>query len=552
MTSKSTLDASRLESLLESAQLLHASLDLEELLRHLLRTVMGRLMCTKALIAVARDGRMELAAARGVRLEQGQELEREQARASGIQHFYPIGAPEEPAGMLGIGKTLRPLEESDEAFLSALLGIAASGIRNASAHARAQRLNRVLEQKVQDLRTLLELVQSLTSTLEPTEIAHLLVLTLTGRWGVSRYALAAWKEEQPPLILKRGLDLPGVEALKEEAQTIRQPARVEELPEGTLKSKLESRQGAVVFPLVASQGVSGIVALGPRLQKLPFTGSDLEFGAGLAAQASVAFENSWHFHETLEKRKIEQEVAVAAGIQRDLFPKELPRLEGVELAARSLAARQVGGDYYDIIGLNGSGPDGPHLICVADVSGKGIPASLLMSSIQATLRALLSPQLPLVELVTRTSQLLYATTPASKYATAVLALLDPSAGQVRYVNAGHNDGLLLRAGGEVERLTSTGPPLGLLPGIPFEEQSVALQPGDLLAVYSDGVVEAQNEQEEEFEEERFLESLRARGDGDADGIIDAVFEAVMSFAGNAPQHDDLTLLVLRVARPSRP
>ncbi len=542
---KAPLEASRLESLLESARLLHASLELQPLLEHLLRTVMGRLLTSKALIAVSEEGVFRIAARRGLsQLEIGDPFEEESARAAGIEHLFPIGPPKSPAGKLGIGKTVRPLEKGDEGFLQALLGIAASGIRNASAHARAQSLNENLNRRVQDLRTLLELVQGLTSTLDPREIAHLLVLTLTGRWLVSRYALATWKESHSPLVLGRGLELPELDLLKKEAASLREPVKVAALPPGQLKSSLEAKQGAVIFPLVSSHGVLGIVALGPRMQKLPFTDADLEFGAGLAAQATVAFENSWHFHETVEKRKIEQELELAASIQKDLFPKELPALEGIDLAARSLAARQVGGDYYDVLSWDTSARDQPHLLCVADVSGKGIPASLLMSNIQATLRALLSPGLRLVDLVTRTSQLLYATTPSNKYATAFLALVDPAKGKITYVNAGHNDGLLLRANGELLRMTSTGPPLGLLPAIPFEEGQAQMQPGDLIAICSDGVVEAQNRAEEEFEEERFLDSLRSANGSGANTIIDTVFQAVQQFAGDAPQHDDITLMVL--------
>ncbi len=543
---RTSLGAFRLEALLESAQLLHGSLDLDKLLQHLLRTVMGRLLVSRALIAVSRDGRMQVALSRGLPgIEPDAPLDEESARRAGVETFHPIGDGDAPVGVLGLGKLPAPMDAEEEAFLRALLGIAASGIQNASAHARAQSLNRDLNQKLQDVRTLLELVQGLTSTLEPDRVAHLLALTLTGRWAVGRYGVVAWKEGHPTVLQKRGVEFPELEKLKADLAGLGGPARVAELPDSDLRRALTAKKAEVLIPLRSRDATIGAVALGVRAGGFRYSRSDLEFGAGLAAQAVVAFENSWHFIETLEKKKIEQEVGVAAAIQKDLFPAKMPDIEGFDLAARTLAARQVGGDYFDALPLDGDAATGRCLLCVADVSGKGIPASLLMSSIQATLRALLTRETPLVELVTQTSRLLYATTPSNKYATAILLLVEPETGVIRYVNAGHNDAVLLRSGGGVERLKSTGPPLGLLPNIPFAEATVQLDPGDLLAMSSDGVTEAQDAAEEEFGDDRFLESLmRGRQLGCRDAV-ERVFADVQEFASGVPQHDDITLMVVR-------
>ena len=542
---ESKLGASRLGALLESAQLLHSSLDLDELLRHLLRTVMGRLLAAKAVIAVRKTGGMEVALVRGVKgLSHGTVFSTEAARELGLDLVYSIGDAEAPTGILALGSVFRPPQPEDEDFLQALLGIAAGGIRNAAAHSRAQGLNQTLNQKIQDLRTLLELVQSLTSTLQAEEVAHLLVLTLSGRWAVSRHALIAQKPGHPEIRLHRGLQLPDWDCLEADRASLLGPCRVEDLPESQLKAVLVEKKGAIVLPLRSSEQFLGLLALGARIGGRTYSNSDLEFGWGLVAQAVVAFENCWYFQETLEKRKIEQEVEVAAGIQRQLFPTSMPAIEGFEIAARSLAARQVGGDYYDCLSM-GEGEDARHLLCVADISGKGIPASLLMSNIQATLRALLTESPPLLDLVTRTSKLLYETTPSNKYATAILCAIQASHDRIDYVCGGHNDGLLLKSDGTVRHLASTGPPVGLLPMIPFEQTHVSMEGGDLLALYSDGVVEAQNEAEEEFEEERFLTVLQESRDLPAHEVIDRVFEAVEDFAGNAPQHDDITLMIVK-------
>ncbi|HSR68443.1 MAG TPA: PP2C family protein-serine/threonine phosphatase [Acidobacteriota bacterium] len=543
---KASLSASLLESLLESAQLLHASLELEHLLKHLLRTIMGRRLISKGLIAVSQGRTLRLALVRGAAsLQSGDPFDEGAAREAGIDEFHEIEADGEQVGVVGLARGLRPVDESEQAFLDALLGIAASGIRNARSHAETRRLNKDLERRVQDLRTLLEMVQSLTSTLDPEHVARLLALTLAGRWGVSRYFVMAHKQGHPPILRRRGMDPPPFELLEEGLQDVSRAVRASDVPSPKLRKVLADLQAEAVFPLRTSEELLGAVVLGPRLGNLPYDQADLEFGSGLVGQSVVAFENGWHFTETVEKRKMEQELGVAAGIQQDLFPQSLPELKGFETAAYSRPARQVGGDYYDALPLGDPDPESPYLFCVADISGKGVPASLLMANIQATLRALLSTELELVELVTRTSALLYATTPGNKYATAILVQIDPADSRVRCVNAGHNDGILLKADGSCEHWKSTGPPVGLIPNIPFSSASFEMAPGDLLALYSDGVVEAHNSQEEEFGEERFEEVLREQARSPCESILERVYQALDAFAGDQPQHDDITLMLIR-------
>jgi sigma-B regulation protein RsbU (phosphoserine phosphatase) len=264
------------------------------------------------------------------------------------------------------------------------------------------------------------------------------------------------------------------------------------------------------------------------------------------AQAAVAFENAWHFRETLDKKKLERELELAANIQANLFPAELPAVAGYELAVRNRPARQCGGDYYDVLPVQGDAAGTRLLLCVADVSGKGLPAALLMSNMQATLRALLGRFPSLADLAAQANELLYATTSAAKYVTAAMLELAPATGVARYVSAGHTDCLLLRASGEVEWLESTGTPLGLLPaGPPYGERRLDLAPGDCLALFSDGVTEAQNGADEEFGEERLADIVRASADAPAGAIVGRIFEAIDAFAGSAPQFDDITLLVLK-------
>lgn len=186
------------------------------------------------------------------------------------------------------------------------------------------------------------------------------------------------------------------------------------------------------------------------------------------------------------------------------------------------------------------------LLCVADVSGKGLPAALVMSNMQATLRALLGRTGSLTDLASRASDLLFDATAPEKYVTAALLELTPATGTARFVGAGHLDNVVVKAGGEVLTLSSTGAPLGLLPpGLPYDLTDFAIEPGDCAVLYSDGVTDAQNGADEEFGDTRLIELLRENAGEPPAMVIGRVFEAIDAFVGDAPQFDDITMLVLR-------
>ncbi len=543
-----SLGVSNLEALLESAQLLHASLDLDDLLKHLLRTVMGRLVIGKGLLAVEQDGIHRIALVRGFpKLKTGEVFDPNDAREAGVALILPIGDEAQPIGYLCIGKPIQGEIDDDKIdFLNALLGIAASGIENARAHSETQQLNQDLEQKIRDLRALLDLGRGLTSAIEPEEIAQLLALTLSGHFLVRKYAVAAWKDGHQIVTRQKGFELEHIDEYKEFIDSMPESLRIEELPDGECKNSLLAQQAQIFFPIRSNDlTTGGFVVLGARPGKLTFSEADIEFGAGLVTQAAVAFDNSWFIKETLERKKIEQELELAASIQATLFPAALPKLHGFDLAARNRAARHCGGDYYDALPVAGKKDTDTHLICVADVSGKGLPASLLMSNIQATMRALLGriPSLP--ELAALTNELLYATTPSNKYVTGILFEVNPVTGHCVYVNAGHTDCLLLRANGEAEWLKSTGTPLGLIPMMPYDEASFDVQLGDIIALFSDGVTEAQDIKEEEYGEPRLADFVRGIAQESAESIVNKIFDEIDRFAGAAPQYDDITLFVLK-------
>jgi len=318
-------------------------------------------------------------------------------------------------------------------------------------------------------------------------------------------------------------------------------------------------------PLRVGDRVIGVIALGTTTPAR-YTAAELKLLNTLALQTATAIENARLFertiHAALEREALmaankemevaragfERELELAARIQADLFPPAMPAIAGYDLAARNRPARRCGGDYYDALPIADDGAGSRMLLCVADVSGKGMPAALLMSHMQATLRALLGRCQSLPSLATQASDLLFASSAGNKYVTAAFLDLDLQSGAARYVSAGHVDCLLIRADGEAVRLCSTGAPLGLLPpGLPYDEVLVTVAPGDCLVLYSDGVADARSDSGDEFGDERLLDLLVGSRTQPASVVVDRVFESIDRFAAGAPQFDDITILVLRRA-----
>jgi sigma-B regulation protein RsbU (phosphoserine phosphatase) len=302
-----------------------------------------------------------------------------------------------------------------------------------------------------------------------------------------------------------------------------------------------------LVPIVARDGhLSGILVLGERLSEEPYSGEDKRLLASVASQAGIALD-SIHLAEQMANRleahrSALQEMDLAKQVQARLLVQEPPILETASCAGRCIQARAVGGDYYDFIDLGARRV----ALALADISGKGFPAALLMASLQASLRSrLAADRLDLPVQLTSVNRLLHRSSEANRFATLFLGIYDDSARKLRYVNCGHNPPILLRADGRVERLPPTATALGLFEDWSCETADVSLQSGDLLVIFSDGVSEAWSDEGEEFGEERIVDALRAARDAPVADLVDAVLDVVTRFSG-AEQEDDQTLVIARV------
>lgn len=297
-------------------------------------------------------------------------------------------------------------------------------------------------------------------------------------------------------------------------------------------------------PIEVESGPRGLIAVGDKESRRgvgPFLVSDRRTLSLFANQAALALENARLHLQALEKERLEREMHLAAQIQRQILPKGSPTVPGYELTGWYRPARQVGGDYYDLFRRE----DDRVGLVVGDVSGKGMPAALLVSTLHSGLRLLLDQTGFTPTLLERLNRHIGDYSAANKFITMLLAELTPETGGLRYLNAGHNPGILLRHDGRAEELTPGGVPLGLLPGARYQSRGVVLEPGDLVCLYSDGITEAASPDDEEFGMERLVDLLRTWRDRPLESVIEAIIQAVGEFSQGLPQGDDQTLVLLR-------
>jgi sigma-B regulation protein RsbU (phosphoserine phosphatase) len=303
----------------------------------------------------------------------------------------------------------------------------------------------------------------------------------------------------------------------------------------------------------------GVMVLGRKKSEEPYSVSDLRVLQSVGVQTGLALEVSELARslaqEASQRARMNREMEIARDVQQRFFPRQMPTIAGLDLAGACRPALGVGGDYYDVIELG----DGRIGLAIGDVSGKGISAALLMASLRACLRTITlvtqsansngEPQRTnLARLMRDMNRLVYESSEVNRYATFFFGIYDCAAHTFQYVNAGHNPPMLLKAGGVGGpiRLEAGGPVIGLLPDVPYSEAVLAFHEGDLLLAYTDGISEAMTTDDEEWGEERMLLTAERLRHEPATDVLRGLFAAADEFTGTAPQHDDMTLLVLKV------
>lgn len=308
---------------------------------------------------------------------------------------------------------------------------------------------------------------------------------------------------------------------------------------------LPGAQHVLGVPIAIDGLPKGLLVIGDKESRRgvgPFSPEDRRTLDLLANQAAIALENAELHRQALEKERLEREIELASEIQRQILPKGTPQIPGYELAGWNRPARHIGGDYYDFFPFSGGRSWG---LVLGDVSGKGVPAALLVSTLHSALRLLLDRLELGSDLFSRLNEHILASSAANKFITLLAARLETATGELHYLNAGHNPGIVVRARGGVEQMGPGGLPLGLLPGVSCRTEVLTLEPGDLLCLYSDGITEAVGPDDVEFGFDRLAELLAASREEPLRELMAKIDREVTAHAAGLAQGDDQTVLLLR-------
>ncbi len=436
--------------------------------------------------------------------------------------------------------------------MSAVFGILLVWVASPMVRRGTERIDRAFFRSAYDARQILEeLVVRMRAAGDRAALAHLLADHI--RQALQPAALAVYLVGPANHLVHVGgpaspelQPLPRDLPLLAELAHREQPWEVSDSDDTRALSLLAPLGPECLVPMSGRDGeLLGLLALGPRLSEEPFSGEDKRLLATVAGQAGVTLENislAEKMAERLEReRRAAHEMEIARQVQSKLLPQKAPPLATLDYAGACIQARAVGGDYFDFLDL-GQGRVG---FVLADIAGKGISAALLMANLQAHLRsqsALLLQDLP--RALNSVNRMFYESTEPSSYATLFLGIYDDTSRRLRYANCGHNPPLLLR-GPNVDHLCATVTVLGLFEKWECQVAEAQLLPGDVLIIYTDGIVEAMNAGQEEFGEAALVRILRERQHVDARGLLAAVIAAVQQFSAGE-QSDDLTLLVAQV------
>ena len=315
-----------------------------------------------------------------------------------------------------------------------------------------------------------------------------------------------------------------------------------------LQRTFESLSSELVLPMTYKDQVQGIISLGRKKSGKLFTPEDLDLLRTLTNQSAIAMENARLFKENLQKGRMEEELKIAHDIQMGMIPDRAPQLAGLQVVGRTIPAREVGGDFYDFVEFSADGAPGRLGIIIADVSGKGVSAGLLMAGARSTYRVLLDADPPVREVMNIANQRLHKDIRKGMFVALLYAVLDPGARTLTLSNAGQTQPILCAPGADPSYITTEGDtfPLGIVPDCDYEEARLNLTEGNVVVFYTDGAVEAMNAEQELYGFDRFLASVHDGWDLAPPALLDKLFDDIARFVDGTEQHDDTTIIVARV------
>lgn len=556
-----------LRTLLETSRMLIESHDPDFVLNNLLLITMGKLLVPKGMILIknasADSYLVSKSKGRGwhkedenitfdfpeklhdqtlIRLEEHPELAR-QLEIEPKSTLFNLRTTAYHLGFLVLGERLnkQPLSKAELEFIESLTIISSVAIANSRMFHELRQINRRLDRKVHDLNTLLELSKDFNLMVDQQEIAKVFKFAMLGQMLIRTFFFVLDSGGEKRIIASSGIKKnPG----KKDMEKLFALDDVTHCEGNSDCGFLDDNDIKLVIALRFQNEKTAVVGVGAPANKKEYGEEEVNFLQSLGNLALLTIQKTLLLEERIEKQRMEEDLLLAKTIQEGLLPHPLPKIEGFDLAAINISSRQVGGDYFDIIQT----PDGGHLLAIADVTGKGVPASLLMANLQSMLHALAPIDVTLDEATGSINDIIYQNTPPDKFITFFWGKLSNTGDSFKYVNAGHNSPILFRKDEDAPELLDEG---GVILGametlMPYQSCDIALKSGDLLVLYTDGVSEAMNPaQTEEYEEERLIECIRRNRTKTAEEIMYAIIDDINAFSNNI-QYDDITLMILKV------
>ena len=545
-----------LTALVDFSRIINSSLDLQFILNNLLLTCMGKFFATRGLIALNINGVFFVKSSKGVNqniLESFPEITVDDINNhNGFRKYLSdnkliaaetISSSNEIIGLVCLGEKLNkiPYTEDDLEFLRTIINISASAIQNSIVLDELKKVNRVLDMRVHRLNALFELSKEFSLLSENAGVAKLLIYAVIGQFLVSRFAVVLSSGGINRVLESKFPEPELLDALSDlNIQSIETSLNKQEI--AASNCKLEKLKIELVVPMQLQGETKGLILLGKRVNNSEFTEDDIEFIYSVGSLAIISLENRRLFQDALEKQKMEEELEIARGIQNNLLPHFLPKYTRFDISAYNITSKQVGGDFYDVIPLD----DNSFCMAIADVSGKGVQAALLMANLQAFLKIICKHGMSLHEATALINDLVTENTMDGKFITSFWGVLNERDLTMNYVNAGHNPPLLIR-NKKIIKLDKGGIILGVMKTfVPYESPTISLEKDDLIVLFTDGVTEAMNKNGIEFSDEKLEELVLKYSDLNSSEICEIIKNTVQDHAAGTVQSDDITLLIVKV------
>ena len=547
-----------LTALVEFSRIINSSLDLNFILNNILLTCMGKFFATRGLIALKENGVLKLKVSKGISGELADKFPSitssngsfkdnslfneyiDEAKFSAIEK---INSSDECVGLICLGEKLNksPYSEDDLEFLRTILNISATAVQNSIVLNKVTKLNRTLDSRLNRLNSLFELSKEFGLFSESTKVAKLLVYSIIGQFLISKFAVISFKEDNIEILESKIASSDLNSALK----SYNYSKIVNSVKKDEIKKNYEElfKIGfELIVPMQLQGNTRGLILLGKRINNSEYNESDIEFIYSIGSLAIISLENQKLFHEALEKQKMEEELEIAREIQINLLPSSIPKFNSFDIAGDNVSSKQVGGDYYDIIKLD----ENNFYVAIADVSGKGVPAALLMANIQAFLKIICRQGIKIDEATGIMNDLITENTSDGRFITFFWGIFNELNKTLTYVNAGHNPPLLIRDN-KIIKLDKGGIILGVMKTfIPYTAEEVMLLENDVILLFTDGITEAMSKNHEEFSDERLERLVLTLTNKSAEEILKAIKREVQIFTMGAQQSDDITLVVIKV------